>query len=244
MHRLKHLLPVILIQIHLMFLFIFALFVVVALFVDSNTSYVLVYLYRKSMESVSNILFKYILCSCLSPASFSRLNATSIQIHLMFLFIPLRSHWYWGLQGIQIHLMFLFIWQRGVSEKGRDFNSNTSYVLVYRRIQFPENSLLLLFKYILCSCLSAPSIVVSSPLPLIQIHLMFLFISISRCLQNGTTEFKYILCSCLSSVRLWLCCGNLIQIHLMFLFIIKTILTMGGHSRIQIHLMFLFIVFF
>ena len=96
----------------------------------SNTSHVIVY-------------------RCLSKRNG---KPTSIQIHLMLLFI-------WSLTPntpqslrIQIHLMLLFI-QSGTGRSSDLTDSNTSHVIVYR---FPQNQSQdqKRFKYISCYCLS------------------------------------------------------------------------------------------
>ena len=96
----------------------------------SNTSHVLIYpeqsfglcswvkfkyiscSYLSLRASKFNILrekFKYISCSYLSICSIQHTNITSIQIHLMFLFIEQYRTVKKEVNLIQIHLMFLFI---------------------------------------------------------------------------------------------------------------------------------------
>ena len=102
-----------------------------------------------------------------------------------------------------------------------------------------------LFKYISCSYLSQEVFPSSFHDLSIQIHLMFLFISISIALFAFSIVFKYISCSYLSQFRKdfvnlrghsntshvliylltspFLQCFSAIQIHLMFLFIIDPV---------------------
>ena len=140
------------IQIHLMFLFILDLGTKVIMpnrfkyilcsclsisqkkryicFIDSNTSYILVY--REIPEgALFMVQFKYILCSCLSGTARRSTALWTIQIHLMFLFIlKLLLHCY-------IFVVFKYI-----------LCSCLSYICIFTLVIITE------FKYILCSCLS------------------------------------------------------------------------------------------
>ena len=114
--------------------------------------------------------------------------------------------------------MFLFI---SVLVLGKEWclNSNTSYVLVY----LTSIIRIILERHI-------------------QIHLMFLFITLSGVKITGDLLFKYILCSCLSTT-----CLFLIRI-LLYSNTSYVLVYPGGkgpvscNRKIQIHLMFLFIV--
>ncbi len=141
------------IQIHLMFLFIVCLLIINLRDMDSNTSHVLIYqekekedlhkpkhsntshvlIYRQAIFKAVNVAngFKYISCSYLSRQNYLHNKCT---FH------------------IQIHLMFLFIAEAAYSGAG-ETDSNTSHVLIY--LKEKRNS---------------------SKFETIQIHLMFLFI--------------------------------------------------------------------
>ncbi len=165
------------------------------------------------------ILFKYIPCSCLSRRIHKlKIQGTTIQIHPMFLFISYPHNAFPASATIQIHPMFLFICMR-ISPSRRQTYSNTSHVPVYpnfkkplfRRVVNSNTSHVPVyqtsrksyrnhpgFKYIPCSCLSC-GCVTASIFTGIQIHPMFLFISIRICGARRGKLFKYIPCSCLSS---------------------------------------------
>ena len=96
--------------------------------------------------------------------------------------------------------------------------SNTSHVLIYR-----------------CYCKCFEQICV------IQIHLMFLFITAELVEYVQNIIFKYISCSYLSRVVHIGILSCKIQIHLMFLFIQIKLGIQIRFVPIQIHLMFLFI---
>ena len=96
----------------------------------SNTSHVLIYqsVFLLFMQSVA---FKYISCSYLSLTRQYEEQKTSIQIHLMFLFISMN-----------------------VSDiRYGNHDSNTSHVLIYPSNTTNQN-LFIKFKYISCSYLS------------------------------------------------------------------------------------------
>ena len=123
------------------------------MWLNSNTSHVLIY---RNLANVSEII-------------------STIQIHLMFLFIFCLVACANSAARIQIHLMFLFI----------------------NRL-FLHLCLSTIFKYISCSYLSSrhPSLKWKRR---IQIHLMFLFIGLSFNFSISVSTFKYISCSYLSN---------------------------------------------
>ena len=128
-----------------------------------------------------------------------------ISIHLMLLFIAVR---FWGLQfflyfntshvtvylcskstesirtGISIHLMLLFITMLIITTKVFRY-FNTSHVTVYLILSASYFSLSL-FQYISCYCLSQfrEDLTIK---PLISIHLMLLFISLTATLLTFVT---------------------------------------------------------
>ena len=183
---------------------------------NSNTSHVIVYLYRP-VGVLHVCQFKYISCYCLSFRPVPGRVCTSIQIHLMLLFIldgktcPIcrgysnTSHVivYPGSQPgwevcscIQIHLMLLFI-----SPQPHRSLKNTSIQIHLMLLFIPsvrnQAAAKGQFKYISCYCLSSTnsiSILSNS----IQIHLMLLFIFAIVEYEDGTIQFKYISCYCLS----------------------------------------------
>ena len=164
-------------------------------FRDSNTSHVLIYRSIAGWRG-KTVQFKYISCSYLSNLAVDSCAVSIIQIHLMFLFISKQafqpfivpsfkyiscsylSAWKrrrGTLYPIQIHLMFLFIAQNLQVLHTWQY-SNTSHVLIYQRGNVDE-VLFTLFKYISCSYLSRRTYKYYIP-DNIQIHLMFLFISV------------------------------------------------------------------
>ena len=97
---------------------------------DSNTSHVIVYLVRKSERTVINRnsnTSHVIVYLVFDSFEFSQ---STIQIHLMLLFItsylPVKRNEY----SIQIHLMLLFIESPAYNESCL-LHSNTSHVIVY-----------------------------------------------------------------------------------------------------------------
>ena len=137
----------------------------------------------------------------------------------MFLFIVTEAFNILSLTTIQIHLMFLFISIASTIIPGIA-NSNTSYVLIYRSLPslsfkqitiqihlmflfitclFNYRLLIRQFKYILCSYLSTVFQLIRQALK----HSNTSYVLIYQDLQDGTfvigDEFKYILCSYLSS---------------------------------------------
>ena len=97
----------------------------------SNTSHVLIYL----LPSVQIVVIHF------------------IQIHLMFLFITRLMIIVGYPQSIQIHLMFLFIGSCSPLQSSCSAYSNTSHVLIYRKV-YHGTILYDAFKYISCSYLS------------------------------------------------------------------------------------------
>ena len=116
-----------------------------------NTSHVTVYPYGQVFANARG-WFQYISCYCLSWWCNKSINDTEISIHLMLLFIL----FYYALPNrycdISIHLMLLFI---PTSVSSEMFGTS--------------------FQYISCYCLSA-FVHHSTPLLVISIHLMLLFI--------------------------------------------------------------------
>ena len=120
-----------------------------------------------------------------------------IQIHLMFLFIPISEFLCRISYAIQIHLMFLFIVSFAFNIGSIDKYSNTSHVLIYRLgiLRMNKYSIIQIHLMFLFIGLFAWGNLLSNN---IQIHLMFLFIPVEVITVGVVKQ---------------------IQIHLMFLFI-------------------------
>ena len=97
---------------------------------------------------------------------------------------------------ISIHLMLLFIlivmWLAN-----RFHYFNTSHVTVYRA-GVRNVASVSIFQYISCYCLSIRSHIIINSI-YISIHLMLLFIILSRCSPGFVYQFQYISCYCLSN---------------------------------------------
>ncbi len=187
--------PLIVIQIHLMFLFICSTHFIFIPKIHSNTSHVPIY--RNALGDCCRRFF--------------------IQIHLMFLFISPRASIILTDKYSNTSHVPIYPKDRRRHKNGRN-NSNTSHVPIYPDF-FKNNQVAIVFKYISCSYLSGYAWIDgygyhysnTSHVPIyhflsanslfscgIQIHLMFLFIT-------DVLVFSPFIFT--------------IQIHLMFLFI-------------------------
>lgn len=144
---------------------------------NSNTSLALIYPEKTSSQTVV-MEFKYIYWAYLSKNAMRKCSRFLIQIHLLFLFIAKQSAGVLSKKPIQIHLMFLFIPVEIVGRLELSKFKYISYSYLSKCIAWFLNGWCQ-FKYISCSYLSQPHQQASLS-PCIQIHLLFLFISVTE----------------------------------------------------------------
>ena len=184
-------------------------------------------------------IFKYISCYCLSNRAFAGIFWESIQIHLMLLFIHNFSGSATNFQIFKyISCYCLSSAQRTLTAWNR--YSNTSHVIVYRfrkKIQRSEqhnsNTSHVIVYLVRIYSGRIPS--------RIQIHLMLLFIHISRRIEPNTINSNTSHVIVYPPPTLHHLSALLIQIHLMLLFILNAGIVFPAGAKIQIHLMLLFI---